>query len=244
MSKNAIVTGGARGIGEAICRKLAATGQNIIIWDVMEEAAKETAEKISSEFGVKTLGKAVDVTNSDAIKAAVEEAKEEFGSIDTLVNNAGVTRDGLMMRMKEEDWDFVLNINLKGVFLCTQAVARIMAKQRSGSIVNIASVVGLMGNPGQANYSASKGGVIALTKTTAKEYSGRGIRCNAVAPGFISSAMTDKMTDKARDMMLGFIPLKVLGEPEDVAKAVNFLSSEEASYITGQVIQVDGGMIM
>ena len=171
MSKNAIVTGGARGIGEAICRKLAATGQNIIIWDVMEDAAKETAEKISSEFGVKTLGKAVDVTNSEAIKVAVEEAKEEFGSIDTLVNNAGVTRDGLMMRMKEEDWDFVLNINLKGVFLCTQAVARIMAKQRSGSIVNIASVVGLMGNPGQANYSASKGGVIALTKTTAKEYS-------------------------------------------------------------------------
>ncbi len=244
MSKNAIVTGGARGIGEAICKKLASEGQNIIIWDVMEEAALETAKKLSDEFGIKATGKAVNVTDSKAIKAAVEEAKEEFGSIDTLVNNAGVTRDTLMMRMKEEDWDFVLNINLKGTFLCTQAVAKVMAKQRSGTIVNIASVVGLMGNPGQANYSASKGGVIALTKTTAKEYSSRNIRCNAVAPGFIRTAMTDEMTDKAKDMMLGFIPLKQLGEPEDVAKAVNFLSSDESAYITGQVLQVDGGMIM
>lgn len=244
MSKNVIVTGGARGIGEAICRKLAAEGQNIIIWDVMEDAAKETAEKIAAEFGVKTAGKSVNVTDAEAIKAAVEEAKEEFGSIDTLVNNAGVTRDTLMMRMKEEDWDFVLNINLKGAFLCTQAVAKVMMKQRSGNIVNMASVIGLMGNPGQANYSASKGGLIALTKTTAKEYASRGIRCNAIAPGFISSAMTDKMTDKARDAMLGYIPLKSLGQPEDVAKAVNFLSSDESSYITGQVLQVDGGMIM
>lgn len=244
MSKNAIVTGGARGIGEAICRKLASGGQNIIIWDVMEAAAVETANKLAEEFGVKTAGKAVNVTDSKAIKEAVEEAKAEFGTIDTLVNNAGVTRDGLMMRMKEEDWDFVLNINLKGVFLCSQAVANVMAKQRSGSIVNIASVVGLMGNPGQANYSASKGGVIALTKTTAKEYCGRGIRCNAVAPGFIRTAMTDELSEKVRDMMLGFIPLKEFGEPEDVAKAVNFLSSDEAAYITGQVLQVDGGMIM
>ena len=244
MSKNAIVTGGARGIGEAICRKLAANGSNIIIWDVMEEAAQETAGKIAAELGVKTAGKAVNVTDSKMIKEAVEATVSEFGTVDTLVNNAGVTRDGLMLRMKEEDWDFVLNINLKGVFLCTQAVTKVMAKQRSGSVVNIASVVGLMGNPGQANYSASKGGVIALTKTTAKEFARRGVRCNAVAPGYIQTAMTDKLPEKARDLMLSFIPLNGFGQAEDVAKAVNFLCSEEASYITGQVLQVDGGMIM
>lgn len=242
--KNAIVTGGARGIGEAISRKLASKGANIIIWDVMEDAAKETAEKIASEYGVKATGASVNVTDSAAIDAAVKAAKEEFGTIDTLVNNAGVTRDTLMMRMKEEDWDFVININLKGVFLCTKAVAKVMAKQRSGSIVNIASVVGIMGNAGQANYSASKGGVIALTKTTAKEYSGRGVRANAVAPGYIETAMTDKLSDEVKDTMLGYIPLKALGQPEDIANAVSFLASDEASYITGEVLKVDGGMIM
>ncbi len=242
--KNAIVTGGARGIGEAIARKLAGNGANVIIWDVMEDAAKETAAKIAAEFGVKATGASVNVTDSAAIDAAVAAVKDEFGTIDVLVNNAGVTRDNLMMRMKEEDFDFVLNINLKGVFLCSKAVAKIMAKQRGGSIVNIASVIGIMGNAGQANYAASKGGVIALSKTIAKEYSGRGVRCNAVAPGYIQTAMTDKLSDEVKDKMLAFIPLGSLGQPEDVAKAVNFLASDESSYITGEVIKVDGGMVM
>ena len=161
-----------------------------------------------------------------------------------MVNNAGVTRDNLMWKISDEDWDFVLNINLKGVFICTRAISRIMAKQRGGAIVNIASVVGLMGNVGQANYSASKGGVIALTKTTAKEFAGRGVRCNAVAPGFIQTAMTDKLPDKVKEQMKAFIPLGHFGLPEDIAKTVNFLASDEAAYITGQVITVDGGMVM
>lgn len=243
-NKNAIITGGARGIGEAIARKLASNGANIIIWDVSAESAQETANKIAKEFNVKATGAAVDVTKTEAVENAAESVQKDFGSIDILVNNAGVTRDNLMMRMKDDDWDFVLNINLKGVFICTRTVAKIMAKQRGGAIVNIASVVGIMGNPGQANYSASKGGVIALTKTTAKEFAGRNVRCNAVAPGFIQTAMTDKLSEKTKEQMLMFIPLGVMGKPEDVAKAVNFLASDEANYITGEVIKVDGGMVM
>jgi len=242
--KTAIVTGGARGIGEAIARKLASLGANIVIWDVMEEAANQTAGKIAAEFGVKAAGASVNVTDSTAVDAGVDKVKTDFGSVDILVNNAGVTRDNLMMRMKDEDWDLVLNINLKGVFLCTRAATKVMSKQRSGAVVNIASVVGIMGNAGQANYSASKAGVIGLTKTTAKEFASRGVRVNAVAPGFIQTAMTDKLSDAARDAMLSQIPLGGFGQPEDVAKAVAFLASAEAGYITGQVIKVDGGMVM
>lgn len=244
MSKTAIVTGGARGIGEAIARKLASNGVNIVIWDVNAESAQATAVAIAKEYGVKASGASVNVTNSENVKEAAEATAKEYGSIDVLVNNAGVTRDNLMWKISDEDWDFVLNINLKGVFICTRAISRIMAKQRGGAIVNIASVVGLMGNVGQANYSASKGGVIALTKTTAKEFAGRGVRCNAVAPGFIQTAMTDKLPDKVKEQMKAFIPLGHFGLPEDIAKTVNFLASDEAAYITGQVITVDGGMVM
>ncbi len=241
---NAIVTGGARGIGEAIARLLARMGANIIIWDVLEDQAKATAEAIAKEYGVKAAGQAVDVTKGESVEAAVDAAVKEFGSLDILVNNAGITRDGLIIRMKEEDWDRVLDINLKGVWQCTKAVGKVMIKARKGAIVNIASVVGVMGNAGQANYSASKAGVIGLTKTSAKEFASRGVRVNAVAPGYIQTAMTDKLTDEQRQRMQVLIPLGELGTPEDVADAVGFLASAAAKYITGQTINVCGGMVM
>ena len=242
--KNAVVTGGARGIGEAIARVMAKMGANIIIWDVLEDQAKATAEAIAKDHGVKAAGYSVDVTNGDSVDAAVEQAVKEFGGIDILVNNAGITRDGLIIRMKEEDWDKVLNINLKGVWQCTKSVGKVMLKARKGSIVNIASVVGVMGNAGQANYSASKAGVIGLTKTSAKEFASRGVRVNAVAPGYIRTAMTDKLTDEQRERMQALIPLGELGTPDDVADAVAFLASSAARYITGQTINVCGGMVM
>ena len=242
--RNAVVTGGARGIGEAIGAALARMGANIIIWDVLEDQAKATAERFAKEQGVGAAGLAVDVTSEQSVEAAVEAATADFGGIDILVNNAGITRDGLIIRMKEEDWDAVLNINLKGVWACTKAVGKVMLKARTGSVVNIASVVGVMGNAGQANYSASKGGVIALTKTSAKEFASRGVRVNAVAPGYIRTAMTDKLTDEQRQRMQSLIPLGELGSPEDVADAVAFLASDAARYITGQVLNVCGGMVM
>ena len=242
--KNAVVTGGARGIGEAIAVVMAKMGANIIIWDVLEDQAKATADKIAKEHGVKTIGMAVDVTKGDSVDAAVDAAVKEFGGIDILVNNAGITRDGLIIRMKEEDWDQVLAINLKGVWQCTKSVGKVMLKARKGAIVNIASVVGVMGNAGQANYSASKAGVIGLTKTSAKEFAPRGVRVNAVAPGYIRTAMTDKLTDEQRQRMQDLIPLGELGTPEDVADAVAFLASTAARYITGQAINVCGGMVM
>lgn len=242
--KNAIVTGGARGIGEAIARELASAGVNVILWDVMEDAAKATAETIATEYGVKALGVSVDVTDADAVESAVKAARDSLGDIDILVNNAGITRDNLMLRMKEEDWDLVLKINLKGVFLCTQKVARYMCKARKGSIINITSVVGVMGNAGQANYSASKAGVIGLTKTSAKEFASRGVRVNAIAPGYIQTAMTDKLSDEVKDSMKAVIPMSDFGQPEDVAKAVLFFAGETANYVTGQVLCVDGGMVM
>lgn len=242
--KTAVITGGARGIGEAIATILAKMGANIVIWDVLEDQAKATADKLAKEHGVKGAGFAVDVTKADSVEAAVEAAVKEFGAIDILINNAGITRDGLIIRMKEEDWDQVLAINLKGVWQCTKSVGKVMLKARKGSIVNIASVVGVMGNAGQANYSASKAGVIGLTKTSAKEFAPRGVRVNAVAPGYIRTAMTDKLTDEQRQRMQVLIPLGELGTPEDVADAVAFLASEAARYITGQTINVCGGMVM
>lgn len=242
--KNAIVTGGARGIGEAIARVLARMGANILIWDVLEEQAKATAAGLAKEYGVKAAGNAVDVTSAESVDAAVDAAVGEFGGIDVLINNAGITRDGLIIRMKEEDWDKVIAINLKGVWQCTKSVGRIMLKARKGAIVNIASVVGVMGNAGQANYSASKAGVIGLTKTSAKEFASRGVRVNAVAPGYIRTAMTDKLTDEQRKRMQDLIPLGELGTPEDVADAVAFLASNAARYITGQTVNVCGGMVM
>ncbi|MDR1519133.1 MAG: 3-oxoacyl-[acyl-carrier-protein] reductase [Planctomycetota bacterium] len=242
--KNAVITGGARGIGESIARLLAKMGANIVIWDVLEDQAKATAGAIASAFGVKTAGQAADVTSGDSVEAAVAAAVAGLGGIDILINNAGITRDGLLIRMKEEDWDKVLAINLKGVWQCTKSVGRVMLKARRGAIVNIASVVGVMGNAGQANYSASKAGVIGLTKTSAKEFASRGIRVNAVAPGFIRTAMTDKLTDEQRKRMLDLIPLGQLGTPEDVADAAVFLASDAARYITGQTINVCGGMLM
>ncbi len=241
--KIAVVTGAARGIGQAIAYNLAANGADIVLGDIKAEWLTESAE------GVKKLGRKVwcfelDVTNATAVQSAFNDIAAETGRIDILVNNAGITRDGLLMRMSEEDWDAVLTVNLKGTFACTKAVSRIMMKQRSGSIINIASVVGLMGNAGQANYAASKGGVIAFTKSVAKEFASRNIRANAVAPGFISSKMTDALSDEVRQKMLEAIPLSSFGTPEDVANAVAFLASDQSSYITGQVISVNGGMVM
>ena len=241
--KIAVVTGAARGIGQAIAYNLAARGADIVLCDIKAEWLSESAE------GVKNLGRKaycfeLDVTNATAVQNAFNDIAAETGRIDILVNNAGITKDGLLMRMSEEDWDAVLTVNLKGTFSCTKAVSRIMMKQRSGAIINIASVVGLMGNAGQANYAASKGGVIAFTKSVAKELSSRNIRANAVAPGFISSKMTDALSDEVRQKMLEAIPLSSFGTPQDVANAVAFLASDQSSYITGQVISVNGGMVM
>ncbi|MBN1256408.1 MAG: 3-oxoacyl-[acyl-carrier-protein] reductase, partial [Planctomycetes bacterium] len=226
--KTAIITGAAQGIGEAIARRLAARGVNIVLWDVQQEAVEATAKEITKESGVKTLAAVVDVADSVAVDGALQEALEAFENIDFLVNNAGITRDNIILRMKEEDWDLVLRVNLKGAFVCTKAVARRMLKARSGRIVNLASVIGLMGNAGQANYGASKAGIIGLTKSAAKEFAPRGVTVNAIAPGFIRTAMTDALDEETQQAMLEVIPLKLFGEPEDVAGAVEFLLSDAA----------------
>jgi 3-oxoacyl-[acyl-carrier protein] reductase len=240
---NALITGGAQGIGKSIALAMAKQGAGIGIADVNLESAQATADEITS-LGVKSLALKLDVSNQENVAEAFKTFKAEFGSLDILINNAGITKDTLLMRMKEEEWDAVLNINLKGSFLCSKEAIKIMAKQRSGRIVSISSVVAFMGNPGQVNYSSSKAGLIGLTKTIAKEYAGRGIRANAVAPGFIQTAMTDALSDEVRDEMHKAIPLGEFGTPEDVANAVIFLSSADSDYITGQVIHVNGGMYM
>lgn len=239
----AVVTGGARGIGKAIAGALARKGVNLVIADISLEQAKDTSAELE-RLGVKTMPVKLDVSKSDEVTKIFEDISKNFGRIDILVNNAGVTKDSLIMRMKEEDWDTVININLKSVFLCSKEAIKVMAKQRYGRIINIASVVAFMGNPGQANYSASKAGIIGLTKTTAKEYASRDITANAVAPGFITTAMTDALPENVKDEMKRAIPLGRFGTTEDVANAVVFLASPEAGYITGQVIHVNGGMYM
>ena len=242
--KVALVTGASRGIGRAIALKLAAEGAKVAINYAGNTAkAEEVKAEIEKNGGEAILVQA-DVADSTAVEAMVNATVEAFGQIDILVNNAGITRDGLMMRMKDEDFDAVINTNLKGVFYCTKLVSKLMMKKRSGHIINMASVVGLMGNAGQTNYAAAKAGVIGFSKSAAKELAARGITVNMVAPGFIDTDMTAAMTDKAKEMTLTGIPLNRMGTPEDVANAVAFLVSDNASYITGQVINVDGGMVM
>ena len=242
--KTALVTGASRGIGRAIALRLAAEGANIAINYAGNTAkAEETKAAIEAAGGKAALFQA-DVSDSAQVEQMIASVLETFGSLDILVNNAGITRDGLLMRMKEEDFDAVLDTNLKGIFHVTKAVTKIMMKQRSGRIVNMASVVGIIGNAGQTNYAAAKAGVIGFTKSAARELAARGITVNAVAPGFIATDMTAAMSEKAKEATLAAIPLRRMGTPEDVANAVLFLVSDQAAYITGQVVKVDGGMVM
>ncbi|NSW91064.1 MAG: 3-oxoacyl-[acyl-carrier-protein] reductase [Firmicutes bacterium] len=242
--KTAIITGSARGLGKAIALKLAEMGANIVLNDIpSSDAIDSTAEEFRVQ-GYNVVVTKGDVRNQEDVENMVNKAVEAFGSVDILVNNAGITKDTLIIKMSEKDWDDVLDINLKGAFLCTKAVAKIMIKQRRGKIINIASVAGVMGNPGQANYSASKAGLIGLTKSTAKELASRGITCNAVAPGLIQSKMTDVLPEKIKENYLNNIPLGRFGTPEDVANVVGFLASPDSDYVTGQVIHIDGGLVM
>ena len=240
-NKVAVVTGAGRGIGEAIARRLASEGAAIAVCDVMLDSAKQVADSLA-KAGTKVIAYAVNVTDGKQVAEVCEKIVTDFDRVDILVNNAGITRDNLLLRMSEQDWDMVLGVNLKGAFLFSKALIPSMMKQRGGAIVNIASIVGVMGNAGQANYSASKAGLIGLTKTIAKEYAKRGIRANAVAPGFIQTAMTQKLTDEQTKMQTDYIGLGRLGQPEDVANVVLFLASDLSSYVTGQVVGVDGGL--
>ena len=241
--KVAIITGAARGIGFSIAEMLSKHGATSIIIDLNQKAVDAAVQQID-DMGNRAIGFTADVTNSDEIASIFKEIHKEFGKIDILINNAGITKDGLLMKMKESDWDAVMNVNLKGTFICTQKVCRYMLKSRSGVIINIASVVGIMGNAGQANYAASKGGIIALTKSSAREFASRNIRVNAIAPGFIQTEMTDKLPQEVIDNYSSAIPLSRMGTAKDVANLCIFLASQEAGYITGQTIQVDGGLIM
>jgi 3-oxoacyl-[acyl-carrier protein] reductase len=241
--KVAVVTGAARGIGRTIAEKLAREGADVAICDLQAEWLAETAAAVQA-LGRKVLPVAVDVGDGEAVNACIAQVVKVLGKVDIMVNNAGITKDTLLVRMSDDDWDAVLRVNLKGTFLFSRAVSKLMMKQRSGAIVNIASVIGLIGNAGQCNYAASKAGVIALTKSTAKELASRGVRVNAVAPGFISSKMTDALSQEVRDQMMANIPQGRFGQPEDIAQAVAFLASDEASYVTGQVLSVNGGMVM
>ena len=242
--KVALVTGASRGIGQATAIELAKAGADVVVNFIGNEAvAQETVAAIEA-LGRKAIKIKADVGNAEDVQAMVDEAVAAFGHIDILVNNAGITRDGLLIRMKDSDWDDVLNINLKGVYLVTKAVAKLMVKQRAGRIINMTSVSGVTGNVGQANYAAAKAGVIGFTKTCAKELAARGITVNAVAPGFFETAMTDVLHEKIKEGIAATVPLGRMGQPEEIAGVVTFLASDFASYITGQVLNVDGGMVM
>ncbi|MBQ3835331.1 MAG: 3-oxoacyl-[Elusimicrobia bacterium] len=240
----AVITGSAQGIGKTIAETFAKEGAKIVITDINMEKAQATADEIKNKYNVETIAVPSNVTKLSDCETLMAQTLEKFGKIDILVNNAGITKDNLVLRMSEQEWDAVISVNLKGVFNSIKAVTKIMFKQRHGRIINIASVVGIMGNPGQANYSASKGGVIALTKTCAKEFSSRNILVNAIAPGFIKTAMTDALSDEVKAKYAEVIPLKRLGEAQDIANSALFLASEDSSYITGNVINVNGGMYM
>ena len=240
----AIVTGGARGIGRAICEALADAGANIVVVDINSDQATAAANDLKKQFDIETLSLQVNVADISQVEKMVKNVLDKFGKINILINNAGITKDNFLIRMSAEDFKAVLDVNLTGTFNCTKEVAKIMVKQRGGKIVNIASTVGLQGNIGQANYSASKAGVIGLTKSAARELAKRGINVNAIAPGFIETEMTAKLADEIKKEYLARIPLEKYGKPEDIAHAVKFLVSPDASYITGQVLVVDGGMAM
>lgn len=244
MTKNALVTGASRGIGRSIAIQLAEEGYNVAVnYAGNREKAEAVVEEVKAK-GVESLAIQANVANGDEVKAMIKEVVNQFGTVDVLVNNAGITRDNLLMRMKESEWDDVIDTNLKGVFNCIQKVTTQMLRQKSGSIINLSSVVGAVGNPGQANYVATKAGVIGLTKSAAKELASRNITVNAVAPGFIVSDMTDALSDDLKDQMLQQIPLARFGEDTDIANTVAFLASDKAKYITGQTIHVNGGMFM
>lgn len=240
---NAIVTGAARGIGRTIALHLAGAGYNVAISDILEADARSTAIEVEA-LGVSARVVRTDVSSEPDVEALIQGVNEAWGSVDVLVNNAGVTRDNLLVRMSQADWDLVLDINLKGAFLCSREAAKVMMRQRSGRMVNIASVAGLMGTAGQANYAASKAGLIAMTKTMARELGGRNVTVNAIAPGFIITEMTDQLSDKVKEGYLSQIPLRRGGTPQDIADAVGFLVSPAAGYITGTVINVSGGLVM
>jgi len=242
--KVAIVTGASRGIGREVAITLAEAGADVVVnYAGSADKANAVVDKIKS-LGRQAIAYQCNVADSDSVQGMVNDTISQFGKVDILVNNAGITKDNLLMRMKENEWDDVINTNLKGVFLCTKAVTRQMMKQRSGRIINMASIVGVIGNPGQANYVAAKAGVIGLTKSTARELASRGITVNAIAPGFITTDMTDQLTEEQKETMLKQIPLAKFGSAEDIAKAALFLASNDANYITGQTINVDGGMVM
>ncbi len=237
----AIVTGAARGIGRAICLELARRGANILATDVLVDELNETAGQVEA-LGVGALAQVADVTKPEAVDELIEKATEKFGQLDIMVNNAGITRDTLILSMTDEQWDAVINVNLRAVFLCTRAAAKVMLRRRAGRIINMASFSGLSGNAGQANYAASKAGVIGLTKSVAKELAKRGVTCNAIAPGFIQTEMTDVLPQKVKDNVKLIVPMQRFGQPEEVARVAAFLAGPDAGYMTGQVLSVDGGL--